>query len=209
MTSWSMRSTCSWSRVYEGVPAGVPAQPKAADSRRERLLPGGPLNCSPAADRRYENDAVLVVEVFSPSNTRDELDDKVEHYLGLASYASTSRSIPSPARSRSTSATTSAGGAAWRLVELTSRWRASPSTSPRPSPMSRGRRRPESAGRARSFHSRSQRSEFGGGTVARGVVDAFADWARGRPGSSRTSWRRWSTSRPTTWRPPADAVAVR
>jgi Uma2 family endonuclease len=43
------------------------------------------VNCAPAADRRYENDAVLVVEVLSPSNSRDELDDKLEHYLGLAS----------------------------------------------------------------------------------------------------------------------------
>ncbi|MBA3843541.1 MAG: Uma2 family endonuclease [Actinobacteria bacterium] len=43
------------------------------------------VNCASAADRRYENDAVLVIEVLSPSNTRDELDDKLEHYLGLPS----------------------------------------------------------------------------------------------------------------------------
>ena len=43
------------------------------------------VNCAPAADRRFENDAVFLVEVLSPSNTRDELDDKLEHYLALPS----------------------------------------------------------------------------------------------------------------------------
>lgn len=41
--------------------------------------------CGKAADRRFEDDATLIVEVLSPSNKRDELDDKQEHYLELPS----------------------------------------------------------------------------------------------------------------------------